>query len=520
MGPKNNPIISSKLLNTAIGETDMHDIKSKALRSGLAKLFGQAANSVLRVGFLVVLARLLDPGDFGLVAMVTVVTTFLERNATIGLSSGAIQRADVTSQQNSTLFWINLFVGLFLAVVCVAIAPVLVAFYHEPRLLWVTVAMGAVFVFGSAGVQHNVLLQRELRYGTLTLIEVFSQLASFLVGTGLALAGYGYWALVAAAIALPAMTTACLYFVTGWKPGKPRWDTGVRSMLGFGGTITLNGLVIYVAYNLDKVLIGRAWGTEALGLYTAATQLINFPTAQLHVAIGGVALSALSRLQHDVTRHANYFLKAYTLIVSATLPLTIFTAVFTEDLVLAVLGSKWVSVVPICRLLSPTILTVGVISPFAWFLFSIGNQMRSLHIAFVIAALTITSYFIGLPYGPEGVALAYSSAMMIWLVPHIFWCTRGTPLSVWEVLRIAGRPLISTGAAVAVAYAVQSNIGGLPSPIIRLLLEGSIMVAVYSMLLLVMGQKDFYLDLFRAVTKSPDQNVEAGRLANSPLTRQ
>ena len=487
----------------------MHDLKGKVLRGGLAKLCGQGANSGLRLGFLVVLARLLEPQDFGLVAMVTGVTAILDLFTTAGLSSAAIQRSSITDEQISTLFWINLLVGIILGLLCLLLAPLLVAFYHEPRLFWVTVAMGAAFVFSSAGVQQNALLQRQMRYMALSAIEVISQLAAVGVGVALAIAGFGYWALVGAAVVLPATMTACMWVFTAWIPGRPRWDDETHSMLRFGGTVTLNGLIVYFAYNLDKVLLGRVWGPVALGYYGTATQLINVPTANLNKAVGGVTFSALSRLQHDLTRFRNYFLKGYALVLSMTLPLTVFAAMFAEDIVLVVLGPKWTEAVPIFRLLTPTILVFGMIDPLAWLLLSSGRQMRSLKMALVIAVLVITSYFIGLPYGPKGVACAFSTAMVLWLIPHLVWCVQGTVFSFWDLIRTAGRPLLAAGAAVVVAFAVQSYCGQSLSPFARLLLEGGVMFAVYAgILLFALGQKDSYFDLLRALKSAPASNAK------------
>ena len=127
---------------------------------------------------MVVLARLLDPEDFGLVAMVAVVTGIYGLFTSAGLSSATVQKATITDEQISTLFWINMLIGTILAFLCVATAPVLVAFYREPRLFWVTVAMAAGFLFNAAGVQHFALLQRQLRYVALTVIETLSQLVS------------------------------------------------------------------------------------------------------------------------------------------------------------------------------------------------------------------------------------------------------------------------------------------------------------------------------------------------------
>jgi O-antigen/teichoic acid export membrane protein len=189
--------------------------------------------------------------------------------------------------------------------------------------------------------------------------------------------------------------------------------------LHFGGTVTLNSLIVYVAYNLEKVLLGRFWGADVLGFYGRAYQLANMPTQNLNSAIGGVAFSALSRLQNDAVRLQNYFLNGYALVLSMTIPLTIFGMLFADDLIEVILGSKWMETAYIFRLLTPTILIFGIINPLGWLLLAIGLQGRSLTIAMVSAPLVITAYVVGLPYGPSGVALAYSSAMTLWLIPHV-----------------------------------------------------------------------------------------------------
>jgi PST family polysaccharide transporter len=475
----------------------MDDLKGRVIRSGLARLVGQGTNFILRIGSVVILARLLDPEDFGLMAMVTVVTGIYSLFATGGLSLATVQKATISDEQISTLFWVNLLIGGVLAFLCVATAPVLVAFYHEPRLLWVTVAVAAAFLFNSAGVQHYALLERSLRYVALTVIEATSQLMGVAVAVTTAIAGFGYWALVATAVVTPAVGTTLMWLTTRWVPGPPRRNSGVRSMLRFGGTVTLNGLVVYVAYNFDKVLLGRFWGADVLGLYGRAYQLVNIPTENLNTAIGGVAFSALSRLQEDPARLKSYFLKGYSLVISLTIPITIFCALSGNDIVLLLLGSKWTEAAVVFRLLTPTVLIFGMINPIGWLLTSIGLQWRSLMIACVIAPLVLTAYVIGLPYGPKGVAFAFSTAMTLWLVPHIVWCLHGTMISPRDLLLAVSRPFLSGVVAAGVAMGVQAYSSGIPSTFLRIMLAGSIMVGVYVfMLLIVMGQRTFYRGLF------------------------
>ena len=260
-----------------------------------------------------VLARLLDPTDFGLVAMVTALTGVLNLFRDFGLSTATVQRTSVTSEQLSTLFWINLLVGVLLTCLALAGAPFIADFYHEPRLRWITIALAGSFLFNALGVQHSALLQRQMRFTTLAAIDTASVAASVAVGIWMALGGSGYWALVGMTIVAPVVYGISVWLASAWVPGLPRRQVGLRSMMRFGGTVTLNGIVVYVAYNLEKVLLGRFWGADALGIYGRAYQLVNLPTENLNSAMGDVALSALSRIKDDPSRLKSYFLKGYSL---------------------------------------------------------------------------------------------------------------------------------------------------------------------------------------------------------------
>jgi O-antigen/teichoic acid export membrane protein len=491
------------MMGTTAGE-----LKHRAVRGGAAKLCGQAVNFAVRVGLMIVLARLLSPQEFGLVAMVTVVTGIFGLFTSAGLSSATVQRAHITDDQISALFWINILIGMAFALLCVLTAPALVAFYREPRLFWIAVALAAGFLFTGAGVQHAALLQRQLRYPTLTLIETLSQVVSSAIGIALGLAGYGYWALVAATITAPAVTTVCSWIAVRWQPGRPAWNAEIRSMLFYGGTITLNNLFVYVGYNLEKVLLGRFWGADTLGLYGRAYQLICIPTDYLNGAVGGVAFSALSRLQDDPARLKSYFLKGYALAVSMTMPITLFCVMFANEIILVLFGPAWSDAAEIFRLLAPTVLVFGIINPLAWLLLSTGLQGRSLKISLVIAPLVMTAYSIGLPYGPTGVATAYSGAMILWVIPHVLWCVKGTVISFFDIVRSLVRPIIAGAIASAAALAMRFYIGSIP-PLAELILGGILMFSLYiGTLLFILGEKEAYFGLVRALFKSsPSQST-------------
>src|SRR4029077_20998046 len=290
---------------------------------------------------MMILARLLFPKDFGLVGMVTAFTGFLGLFRDAGLSMATIQRASLTDAQSARLVWINVVFGGMLAALTVAAAPILSLFYHEPRLFWVTVALGTSFIFNGVGAQHRALLQRRMRFTALVAVDIVSLIAGMAAAIGMAWAGWGYWALVVMNVAPPAVSILALWLATRWVPGWPQRRSGIRSMLWFGGTITLNNVVCYVAYNADKVLLGRFWGADALGIYGRAYQLINLPTENLNSTLGIVAFPALSRVQNDPQRLRRYFLRGYSLFLAIAMPITIECALFSDDVIRVALGTQW-----------------------------------------------------------------------------------------------------------------------------------------------------------------------------------
>jgi PST family polysaccharide transporter len=442
---------------------------------------------------MVVLARLVDPKDFGLVAMVAVPIGILSLFRECGLSTASVQQVSITSEQVSTLFWINVGVGVALAVVTVAVGPALVHFYGDPRLFPVAAVLASGFVFGALGVQHSALLQRQMRFSLLGAIDVGALAVSVALGILLAREGFRYWALVGMSVTTPMVATTCLWFVTSWIPSRPRRGVGVRPMLRLGSGLTLNGVVVYIGYNLEKVLLGRFWGAEAVGLYSRAYQLINLPTETLSGALGRLMLALLARVQADPSCLRGYFLNGYSVALAVTIPVTVACGVLADDLIWFVLGPKWTEAVRVFQLLAPAALVFGVINPLSWLMFSLGMVRRSVKAGVVIAAVAVLACLVGLRYGPAGVAAAYSIALAGWVVPHIAWCVRGTGVSLQDVLSVVRRPLVSAIAAAGFVLMVQAFHGEAPA-LAALMVKGTVFAGVYStMLLVVMGEGPFYL---------------------------
>jgi O-antigen/teichoic acid export membrane protein len=463
-------------------------LKQTTARGALFSSGAQAVSFVLRTLSMVVMARLLFPKDFGLVGMVTAATGFIGLFRDAGLSLATIQRNTLTKGHVFTLFWVNLGVGCLLAALSALMAPALVSFYHEPRLFWITVALGMAFIFQGASAQHRAILQRNMRFRKLALIDTVSWAGSITLAISMAAAGCGYWALVGMTIGQTMLNSVGTWLAEGWTPGAPGPLAEIRTMLRFGGAVSLNTVLSYLAYNTDKILLGRFWGADTLGIYGRAYQLANLPNENLNSTLALVAFPALSRLQNEPARLQNYFLKGYRLFLSLSVPLTASFALFADDIILVFLGPRWHEAAPVFRLLAPTVTAFGLINPLFWLLLATGQVKRSLKMGMAITPLIICGYTLGLSRGPNGVAAGFSMTMILLAAPLIlFWTQygpKGTVVKWKDMLRSMMPPLLSAAAAALATLAVQVCFERVAPPILRLGVATSIFFGVYLLVLL------------------------------------
>jgi O-antigen/teichoic acid export membrane protein len=275
-------------------------------------------------------------------------------------------------------------------------------------------------------------------------------------------------------------------------------------MLQYGSVVTLNGMVTYLACNLDKILLGRFWGAATLGIYGRAYQLISLPNENFNSTIGLVAVPALSRLQNDPERLRNYFLKGYGLMLSLVMPVTAGCALFAEDIILVFLGQKWSAAVPVFRLLAPAILALTLINPVGWLMLATGRATRGLKIALVSTPIVILAYTIGLRYGAEGVAAGCSIAAVLLVAPISFWATRGTSITLTNLLKVVLRPFLSILIAAGAALTGLGFVRFLDIPLFRLVAVSTVFFGVYATVLWFgMGQKTIYLGLLQELSIWP-----------------
>jgi PST family polysaccharide transporter len=393
------------------------NLKGRTVSGAFVTVAAQGAQFVLNLGSIMILARLLTPGDFGLVAMVTTIIGFFRIFNEAGLSTATVQCDGITHAQVSNLFWTNIIVGGTISLILAVGAPVVASFYREPRLISITLALCITFLFTTATVQHMAILKRQMRFKMIALIQVSSVAAGILTGIVMALLKFGYWSLVGIQITTPLIAFLLTWTVSAWRPQLPRRGTGTRSLLNFGANLTASSFLWSLARGSDALLIGRVYGPSSIGLYSRAAALIFRPVEQLIGPIESVFVPMLSRLQTQPARYRRILLESYEVIAIASFLLAGLLFALAHPLTLVVLGPKWEKATGIVAGFTLVAAYSPISSVSTWLLTSQGRGRDFLRLSLVSSSVVLASFMVGLPYGPTGVAISYSAACLFIVLP-------------------------------------------------------------------------------------------------------
>ncbi len=399
----------------------MDGIGGRTARGGVVTILSHGLKFAVSIVATAILARLLTPHDYGLIGMVAVATNFVAMFKDLGLSHATVQRSDISEQQISTLFWVNLTLSVGTMILMVVLAPVMSWFYGDPRLASITVISAFGFLVGGLTVQHEALLKRQMRFTSLSAIALVSMIVGYGVGIGFAWNGYGYWSLVFSQLALLITNTILVWITCGWRPGLPRRDSNVRGMLRFGGNITGYATINYFSKNADNLLIGRFWGPQQLGLYNKGAQLIGLPTDQVNEPLTSVAIPALSRLVGSPERYRKAYLRIMEKVLMLVMPVVALIIVSSDWLIAIVLGSQWKDAGSILVFMSIAGLFQPVMNTIGWLLVTQGRGRDMLYWSLISAPISIISIVVGIPWGAAGVAASYSVGRILLTSPLMYW---------------------------------------------------------------------------------------------------
>ena len=410
------------------------ELARTSVRGGLVTLVSQAVKMAAQFAALIMLARLIAPADFGLIAMVLPLFKLAEILQDGGLSAAAVQCETLSESQISALFWLNAIIGSVLALALFAASPLFARFYGHDELISVTAALAAVVFVGGLSNQHIALLQRQMRLAELSVLEAFALLAGLTVGVTAAWFQWGYWSLVAMQATSAILTSILLWFVSGWRPSSPRFDRQVLTMMKFGAHLTAARLVEWVMRSLDQILLGRYWGDATLGFYTRAQAILIMPLGQVIWMLTRIVVPALSRLNNEPVLYRRYFKRSLSLVATITIPVVVFSVVEAESIITLVLGDRWRPAIPIFIAMAPAglVCAYGVV-PY-WLFASRGGMERQLKITLAQFPVIVLGVVLGVSHGAVGVALGLSLSLALAQTYAAFYSIQGTTILARDLL--------------------------------------------------------------------------------------
>jgi PST family polysaccharide transporter len=439
----------------------------------------------IQVSATIILARLLTPADFGLVAMVTTFSLLLVNFGFNGFTEAIVQREEISRDLASTLFWINIAFGMLLTAAFAASGSLLARLFHDPPVQQVTIGISLTIFATSISTVHLALLKRAMLFSWVSVNEICARLVSVFLMILLGWTGWGYWSLVAGAVVQPIAVGIGAWLMCQWKPGLPRRVEGTKSMLRFALHTYGNFGINYLSRNTDNLLIGWRFDAQSLGFYKKAYDLFALSANQLVSSIAIVVVAALSRVNRDPALYRRYFLDALAIMAFTGMGLGAGLTVTGKDLILILLGAKWGPAGQIFTFFGPGIGIMIIYSTHGWIHLSIGRPDRWFRWGILEFFVTCLLFILALRWGPVGIATAWSVSFWALTIPALWYAGKPISLSVSSVLSAIWRYVAASIFAVFMGLVVMrevqflNHLSGIEGALARVAIGGGLVGFLY-----------------------------------------
>jgi O-antigen/teichoic acid export membrane protein len=450
------------------------ELRRRAVRGAGITVFSQGLVFAIQVMGTVVLARLLTPSDFGVITMVTTFSLLVMSFGLNGYTEAVIQRQNLSHRLASNLFWINVGVGILLALIFSAAGPLMARFYGDPRVAHVAVGVSLTILLMNISVIHLALLKRALCFSVTSANEVLGGIFSVIVMIALAWAGYGYWSLVVGAVARAFFQSIGAFYLCRWIPSLPGRANGTAAVVRFAMHVYGRFVVNYCDRNMDNLLVGWRFGSVSLGLYKKAYDLFVLPANQLLIPVQEVALSTLSRLNRESSQYRRYFLNGLSILAFIGMAAGAILTLEGRDLIRLLLGPRWDASARIFIFFGPGIGIMLIYHTIGLLHLSLGTADRWFRWVLVEFTVTGLLFLLGLRWGPAGVAAAWTVSFWVLFIPAFWYAGRPIRFGVGPMLTIVWKYVFaSLTAAIATATIIHempslAQAPGIPGVLLRI----------------------------------------------------
>lgn len=392
----------------------------------------------------IILARLLDPSDFGLIGMATVITGFINIFNDLGTSAAVIQRKELSESLVSSIFWLNVTFGIFATVLLYTLSPLFAYLYREPRVEPLLRLLSVTFVISGLSIMQQAQLLKSMAFSKLAKLEIFATLVGSAVGIGAAFLGYGAWSLAYQTLAVTVVTTVILWAANSWRPQLCFRLQEVKSVSGFSLNLAGYNTFNYFVRNADYFLIGRYLGAQDLGFYTLAYRIMLYPLQNISAVIGRVMFPLFSQIQDDLPRFRNAYLLVTGAIALVTFPMMFGLWAVTEPFVLVTFGPDWNQTIPLLIILVPVGMVQSIVTTVGAIYQAKGRTDVLFRWGIGSGIVSLMAFAIGLRWGILGVASAYALVSLVLVYPCLAIPFKFIELPVGDLVKSVWRPMISS----------------------------------------------------------------------------
>ena len=474
-------------------------IGRRSIRGGAALMISRAVTAVIQVGSILMLARMLSPEDYGLVAMVTAFTGFAPVLVDLGTRDAVTQRTRISRGELSALFWLTFGIGAAMAVAVAAAGPVIAAFYDEPRLTTIARVLALSFVALGLTAQHQALLRRAFMFWQMAVLDITANVVSATVAIVMAYQGYGYWALVVRPVVMYACAAVGTWWFCWWLPGKPALGAGVGKMVRFGMNLTGFSLTDFVRRNADRVVVGRALGPAALGYYQNCFLIYENLLEILVFCLHQVAVTGLSKLQHELGELRRAWAKALSTVAFYAMPAFGILAIIATDLIVLLLGERWETSGTLLGVLALGGIPHSAEMTLGWLHVVAARTDRWLRWGVAATCVRLIALACGLPFGVLGIVCANVASAYVLAVPALVYAGRPLGIGVGDVLRAIRAQVVGALVAAGVGFALRPLLLFGMTPLERMGVLIGVYVAVYLVVVIGLFRLTAPIDVARSL---------------------